>query len=749
MSSYDVWDTSNPARGDMAAVRHFADVMNGRATALNDIADRSTRAAAATESGGFLGAAGTMWRDVCRATIPPMVDQIVAVLARREAAARGFADIVDGMRASTIHANDLQHKASVARHQYEEMAPDMQGMYPGERLLLQVESDQREARALLHRLREQRAEAEQAFASVLNDIPDVGGVLSKDLMLVGAALPGSMTFADVRAATAVPDAIAATLAVQAGGNDYADNLKALEAALSQMGDNEAAWNQYYEAIGGEAVVRLVRSLADVNIDGNGVRLDNFDLAAKIAGELRHGLSVASENWDAARGEEFAQQMIDGSDGLTATDIGFFFGDPNHDCLGESLTVAMATDMDRLEREGHSEKFGGYVDGMGWSDNVVQFGMALADPGDGMTAGVFGDPSATIFESLSKYPEATAEWLLGGENGPEGVTERMQYWFGDRDSHQSGFLGPVSLLEGTEHLPGGVLDTSDYDYATWIDTARILRNGIKLMTMDNNSAFMNWSDNAETEGWVDGTLTRRWTSPAAEEAIARTLGNYLPFLAEIPMTRADDVSDSVVFAGIMQDGNFQQPVANITDSELSFMLKAMASNPDAVDIFKSATAAYQANIEVRMDNHTMDAGMGLDRIAATTGTVDAIEVNNAAHQSFERLQNTQDVIKWSVAGVGKLGAPGAALKVVSFLDDQFAEARTAAIINTRQVDTFNMEEVLHAQFDDWQKDADWVSISSGVVVPMNELARTGAIQTSLDKYLDQFNAYENASVSDLG
>ncbi len=700
MSGHPLWDFNNPGRCDVAEVEHYADVLADRIQRLERVAVRVEQAATSTEAGGFVASAGQIWRAAIRAMVPLTVNTVTGELAKIESASRAYARDVSNVQTSTAHAIALRDEAHQLRVAFEATDPHYQSSPDGRAKYQTLHDMEDEVQRRFTQLISQRQSADARYAAALKDLPSVAGIDEHSLEVVGSAMPERATIEDAVAALAVLDAIAATNDLD-GDPTNGDKIAALQAALARLGDDPDAWSAYFEEIGGEKTIKVVNELAA----NNTMPYDetNYAAAAEVAGLLRHGLSVASETWDNARGREFAQEMIDGSNSRTFAEISFFFSDPHGDVMGRSLTVAMATDMDEMERVDGDLRFG--LDN-GNEDSVMRFIETLAGPGELMSRDVYGDASAMIFQSLGEYPDSALNFLISGPDGPDGVTARMQYWFHDRDSSDSFFLGPISLLEGVEHATGGILDSGDYRDYVWESTAKIMHDGFMLLT-DEESQYriplvgelLPWVDTTYADvGQGDGSqLGVNDLYGSGEGSSPRSSGTRAgPRELHADARRRHAVEPAGGDAAWVRNHMFGLgddengvPIANISREELGKMIRVIASDPQAIATLDQAVEAYQGHIFNAMD--AAGAGLagqpwisgtdGLMRIAGTEALVDAVVAGRVEEISLEQVDNMNDAFSWGNWIVGNIkGGDGVAagIEVSGKLFDEAIRADISTI-----------------------------------------------------------------------
>ncbi len=726
MSSGLGWGVPNPARGDVGQINDFSAMMTRRVEGLEHIATGTLRAAQATEADGFTGATAVAYRFSVSEQTTRRCTAISDVVLRLATAAATYAEDVASFKRQIGYIDGKHEEALTARRAWEDAGYDYQNRYDGQHALRLIEDKEADVRRMYAGLVDRRADADAMVIAALSALSDIDGKPVDILVATGEAMASSVSLSDAEGAVRVAEAIEATRALQPDYDD-AEKLAELEALLTSLGDNPDRWNAYYDAVGIEEVMNLVNQIAVANEYPNDET--SFAVAAQIAGDLRHGLSRASQDWDQARGEEVARQMIDSSMFRTAADVSFFFGDPNHNPMGESFTVAMANQIDVLEREGGDPRFG--IDN-GYDHPIVRFSTTLANPADGFTREIFGDSSATVFMTLSKYPDATVEWLLEGTITNQDPSPRMQYWFGERDSIQSAYIGPLSLLEGAEGASGGILnlDPSKYDRQAWINTATILHDGLELL-----------SEGQVTPYSIDGP----WGTAASTETLARVLGQYMPYLAEGPLTGGSLTSpDSVIFTGVLHDGDPTEPVANISDETLGRMMRAIADDPTAVKIVRDYTTAYQTEVFDQMDLQHVDVDLGLARIVKTSALIDGTVSGRAAEIQRDGVEGIHVGIDVAATAASilleEIPYAGIAADVaISGAGDIWAEWRNSDIEGQQLRDIYVGYDTMGDQLTEVSGNAHWAEVSSdGTATGVTNDVMVDKIRAALNDYDEEVN-----------
>lgn len=432
-----------------------------------------------------------------------------------------------------------------------------------------------------------------------------GGVLDVPVVqALTAAGAGTVTAEQARRLAAW---FAASLDAVADGLYDARALAAVTDFTAAWGDDPLVMAGVVDGIGSEGVVALLTTLGGSMLTGDLARNRMMTSAAQA---LRGGVATASATWSAAKAREFADGLVaaarrrSGGRGI----VGFLFGDPRRARMGESLTIAMADVIERIEM----------ATGVPWREGIGGPGHSLTTAGGLDDAGVAYDPAARVLETLGQYPEAARDWLTGGHQDWSSPTApfdraRLTYWFGTRDwgtVASDGFGGIGALWAGVQTGPGNgdvARQVAAINRYGWEGLARNPSLRMSDVSVDGSVAL-----SQAISGQLAGLVKVGFVSGKSGDALSQLWAEEsVPFLAEPIATAAIRrawVGPVLTVAMIDQSGreHLQASVLAYQSSAFAAADRGEASASTALDmttaawgaIDGSATAAAELSREIR-------------------------------------------------------------------------------------------------------------------------------------------------------
>jgi len=396
-------------------------------------------------------------------------------------------------------------------------------------------------------------------------------------------------------------------------NAVADDPQDSAAVASLTGFVEA-WNgdagvmsAVFLTVGGAGTARLLTALGYSRLHGADQR--NAEVVASAAA-IRAGLATGSSAWTPAVARTFAAGMV--SLATTRSDvrsvIGYLFADSSGARMGESFTVAMADQLDAVERGR----------GQAWRDGPSSVGQGLTDPG-AITSGLaVHDPAAHVLATLGAYPQAGRDWLtqtgLDWADPKVGFDRsRIAYWFGERDwsaATSDGFGGIGALWVGVQAVAG---DASAQRQAAAI-------NGSVFGSLVSNPGFL--TENVSAQGSAQ---------------LAQAVSLQLPALVEVGALRDpvpgvgawELVETPVASAGVL--------AASVRQEALAIVLAGATSQAEGRAIIQESLLAYESEILLAASGGHASVDQVLDRLAGVWGVADGA-ITGATEAELQRASD---------------------------------------------------------------------------------------------------------------
>lgn len=471
------WTAEEPGRIDSGALGATATTIQTTETSLGEARTVAANAQAGISDAIWTGDAAAAWTSSLSTPIGKIDAVLPSLTAVREAIAT-YTTTVDGIksRANTYTERIVQANLTAMRQFMDPMGgPDPVEQARRDQEHQTAVTERSSAESLLAALSEER---ETADATLVAALSSPGGD-SWDAQQAALAAIGITS-----AAGLTPTAIAqgmADMASELGSGTFESDLAAqLQALYGLYGNDPTVMAQMNLALGGEDLMSLISRIDDAGANG----WIAPGAALLLAQSVRGGLSVGSERWTAGVGQGFANDLWKGAAKEYGTGswtgLAFLFGDEGDDPIGVTTTVGLANLADEYERgmPGVTASYPGPGQGVMGPDGFLA--MAEADQA-GYDVNRLGDWTARVFSTLGEYPQEAMDWLTDTGTDPYKDTpiypdepfasdelgaNRVEYWFGDRDSSLDGFEGVLALWEGAQSIPGGPTDGSFYSPEAW-------------------------------------------------------------------------------------------------------------------------------------------------------------------------------------------------------------------------------------------------------------------------------------------
>ncbi|HWR86566.1 MAG TPA: hypothetical protein VN200_11280 [Rhodoglobus sp.] len=623
------WTNENPGDGDLGQMSSAATDLGTKRTTADTVAENVLSADQAVNADVWSGVSTDAWRGRLTTGRQKVVD-LAGVFGTVSTAIDTYRSTVSSIKSAAEPWRqqlwDAERRANMSYVTSQD--PTQEQLDQIRQNQTNAQRDVEEAQRQLGILAGQREDADSALVSAVN------GALPGDWPAVYSALVAA-GFTDM-------DQVGNTAAVQQMMTDLArgigegpvdpEDAAALTALMQLYGGDETIMSRHFDALGGDGTVDLINALGDWGANDP----MNAAAAVALAALTRSGLSVGSRNWSERTAEDFTDGMFDNR--LESGDeIGYLFADSANSPLGETLAIAAANAVDRLERE---ELFT-------WTNNDPFGGSWLAVQEFGDEGNRVLDASGPIFSTLGEYPNAAYEWLTADGLGDD----RVQYWYHDRYEHlywyengreQPGYLtldrfeGLSELWFGSQQADGGPMFPG-VDGPANPEQAAILSSDIMQALVTN------------------GDFTPDNISDRASAALAGGFVVHLPGLAQYPIN-GDLFGDITGGAQQLPDGTW---VPVLSEDQLAVFMGRAGSSESGYEVMSWGVSSYQETLlnMAMSSSDPNDIQIALDRMldlqAAFEGSMAGQEIQSGQDADAER-----EAIVSGITGVlGAIPIPG--------------------------------------------------------------------------------------------
>ncbi|NJI58370.1 hypothetical protein HCX50_02875 [Microbacterium oxydans] len=653
------WDELHPGRGNTGAVNDAATRVSNRNTGAETVRTALSNAATGTTEEIWAGDAGAAFR-TSLAKPQTLCDELKTEFAAVQAALSAYATEVDRIRVATTAAHQAYATGYATWKAAEQedspflpstFTPNAPNATLGSNLWVPSGNkpglyDMRMAAQQLRTLADQRETADSTLSTALQPPASARwDQMQSALSAAGIDDIDDLTFENLG------DAFANLADEIAEGDVTDENVQALQDFFSVWGEDTFVMSQFFLEVGGESTVSMIDNLGDA------VKTENFDPAAALAlaTMIRGGLSTGSQIWMPSTSSDFAESMLEGASstvGGAVAAIGFLFSDEKNNPLGVNLTVAMADEIDRIERDPMSMQNGG------WYDTSPNAGGRTLAQLEGETTGLDGnrvdDLAGRVFSTLGTYPDAALDWLTATGDDPYGDGDlgpgRIEYWYGDRDwsaaGSGDGFEGPGALWAGAQQASGGPADaTHTYNPETWDRVAELTTQVVRELT--SNESFV--PENLTSIGQV---------------RIAEGISVAMPYFSENLSESDPRTASALSIQDALIGTSDPRSIPNVTQEQLSQLLGTATwsdgDSPSAgADVISQSVRQYQDALIALADiapPGSAFAADALERVVELQGWLDGSTEGAALGEAGRHDAAVQEAIDGVSTVVGLIPIP---------------------------------------------------------------------------------------------
>lgn len=653
------WDELHPGRGNTGAVNDAATRVSNRNTGTETVRTALSNAATGTTEEIWAGDAGAAFR-TSLAKPQTLCDELKTEFAAVQSALSAYATEVDRIRVATTAAHQAYATGYATWKAAEQedspflpsaFTPNAPNATLGSNLWVPSGNkpglyDMRMAAQQLRTLADQRETADSTLTTALQPPASARwDQMQSALSAAGIDDIDDLTFENLG------DAFANLADEIAEGDVTDENVQALQDFFSVWGEDTFVMSQFFLEVGGESTVSMIDNLGDAAIT------EGFDPAAALAlaTMIRGGLSTGSQIWMPSTSSDFADSLLEGASstvGGAVAAIGFLFSDEKNNPLGVNLTVAMADEIDRIERDPMSMQNGG------WYDTSPNAGGRFLAQLEGETTGLNGnrvdDLAGRVFSTLGTYPDAALDWLTATGEDPYGDGDlgpgRVEYWYGDRDwsadGSGDGFEGPGALWAGAQQAAGGPADaTHTYNPETWDRVAELTTQIVRELT--TNESFL--PENLTSIGQV---------------RIAEGISVAMPYFSENLSESDPRTASALSIQDALIGTTDPRSIPNVTQAQLSQLLGTATwsdgDSPSAgADVISQSVRQYQDALIALADfapPGSAFAADALERVVELQGWLDGSGEGAALGEAGRHDAAVQEAIDGVSTVVGLIPIP---------------------------------------------------------------------------------------------
>ncbi|WP_149084356.1 MULTISPECIES: hypothetical protein [Microbacterium] len=646
------WDDLHPGRGNTGVVNDAATRVGNRSTGTETVRSALSTAATGTTEEVWAGDAGAAFRTSL--TKPQtLCTELTTEFAAVQSALTAYAAEVDRIRAATTAA----HQAYASGYATWKAAEQEESLFPLSTYTFNAPNptlqpglyvpsgtkpglaDMRQAANQLKALATQRQAADDALIAALAPPSSPRwDAMQSALSFAGIEDIDELTYDNLG------DAFANVADEIAEGDITDENLQAMQDFFDVWGDDTFVMSQFFLEVGGENTVSMIDNLGDaVMVDGLAGAT-----ALALATSIRGGLSTGSQIWMPSTSSDFAESMLTGASssvGGAVAAIGFLFSDEKNHPLGVNLTVAMADEIDRIERDPSSMQYGNWTD---FSPNAGGRTLAfLEGEQTGLDGNRVDDLAGRIFSTLGTYPDAALDWLTSTEDDPFGDgdlgTGRVGYWFGERDwsanTTGDGFEGPSALWAGAQQAAGGPADAAHtYNPETWERVAELTTQVVRELL--SNESFL--PENLTSIGQV-----------RLAEGISLSMPYFSENLSENDPRTASALSVQDALIGTSDP----RAIPNLTQTQLSQLLGTATwsdgDTPSAgAEVIGQSVRQYQDALIGLADLAPADSGFATEALARVVELQGLLDGSSAGAALAEATRH-DEAVQAAIDGVGTI------------------------------------------------------------------------------------------------
>lgn len=675
------WTADDPGRIDSGALGTTATTIQTTETSLGEARTVASNAQAGISDAIWSGDAAVAWVSSLSTPIGKIDAVVPSLTAVRDAIAT-YTTTVDGIKSRAATYTELIFQANLTANRA--FMDPAGGPTPEEQMRRDIEhqtavTDRATAQSSLDALSEERETADAALVSALSS----PGGDNWDAQQAALAAIGITSAADLTP-TSIAQGMAELGSELANGIYDAEEAAKLQALFALYGNDRVVMSKMNLAMGGEDVISLIDAIDTAGADG----WMTPAAALLLAQSVRGGLSVGSQRWNADTGQEFAQELYNGSASVHGTDswtsLAFLFGDEQGDPIGVTTTVGLADLADANER------------GLpGGSDDMYGPGQGVMGPGGFLTlaeaeqAGYdinrLGDWTSRVFSTLGEYPDAAMDWLTSTENDPyrdaplypdepyasdDLGANRLEYWYGRRDSSLDGFEGVLALWEGAQSIPGGPTDSTSYSPEAWAQASQLSHDVIFQLVGEPQP-----TEDASEYVAGNSNFTSDNISDLGSVKLVQALAPQMPGLVEEPMVTQTGYkpseSDPTAFIDPYGIEGDPREYVSLSPEALARVLGIAGSQGGGAEALEIVVNDYQNIVTGAAQVGAYNPADAATRVAILQSVLDGSTTGvdlGAATRHDEAVESAIDVVE---TGVGMLPIPGLD-KLVGAIGDDIIE-----------------------------------------------------------------------------
>ncbi|MBH0129790.1 hypothetical protein [Salinibacterium sp. NK8237] len=701
------WEWSNPAQGSASGLAAGASALLLSEAKFAESRRATIGFVSSISEAVWSGESGEAWRSTTRisANSSLAIEQTLGDIA---AAISTYVDDFGRIKAQTRDAQEVLVQAqNVVWSLPEESFLNIPGRVEEAWERVRAVEASTEAAYNIMVLARQRQDAEDALISALaSAVPASWPLIRAQFERVGIAGVHDLESEEIA------DAMKGLAEEYLSSGSSEEQREALAELMAAYGSDEQVMSSFFQKLGGAQAVSLIDRLGqDFSLESRG----NPEMPPQslpsilLAQALRNGLSLGSQSWSADAAADFASTIlqenvasVDGGPAWTNVNgaIAFLFSDSAEAPMGSQLSLAVANEIDVMEREN------GFF--LSDSESPLQAGVLQMMIAEDLRSEGFNDLSADealstsmldgadrVFETLGLYPEQAFDFLADAGQGDA----RIGYWFGERDwASPTGFDGVAALWFGAAQVEGGPNVNFDYDGTeggVGQQEASMTAQIIRELAANPVFGVEKLTDEAAID--LAGALSLHLDGFAAAEAEG----------AVVPRVPGQQFMTWETSGGEYRSG------PNIDLNQLGEVLGQVAGNPSGAVVLRSAALQLsEGYFDALSPNSSMeDIQSAMVRSNVVSGLIDgggAGALIGAAERSDLELQT-----EISSAGdaaslvLGLLPIPGGSLVeagasaitdaiVGEALDRVFSDHSTAAAL-VRDADLLRGEALIHAEF----------------------------------------------------
>lgn len=476
------WTPEKPGEGDTETLVTIA-------ATLDLIAEASlqrgqiTTTAVNLQPGFWTGAAANTWNSALSPALP-RATTLASSLTSAANALRAYHDEVADIKLSA-ELNQKEAEAEVSNASHEGVRCYIRPTYGGTRCMANRTTlisawdddfERKEERALdytgrlrrldtaLEMLATRRTTADSTLKNALNAA--MGSDWSERYALftsVGITDPGQMTGERLAEEFAVYLEGAVT-GFTSGLSE--EELTRIEEFYRLYGTNESVLSVMYENLGGDGLRTVMQRLEERATAGNDSGEFIETTLLPIAGQIRDGLALGSQNWSEKVSQNFADHLFGVEKGSTSYGQVSAFLFDGLKPFGPNLALALANSLDKSERILGRPVMDGTAEATDISRHSALLSRDRALTGRDTSFPI--DVASGVFTQLSHHPDQAVSFFRDGFAALDSqIPARVEYWLGDRQ-WKDGYVAPLAVTFALSSVDGG-----PYSDAPDLETSRLV------------------------------------------------------------------------------------------------------------------------------------------------------------------------------------------------------------------------------------------------------------------------------------